>query len=486
MDRGEARALALGLRAWQADVDDDFEEEINTFAITPAVRRLAADVPEAVLPSEETVVVLSERTTKSLGRTVAATADPYVLDLGLDTLAGAAAIAVDGTWDGIFHIEVTSADGKKVSRRQCREFWLPGAGTKKDHYLVSIDRPWPNSTDTGLSFRLYQPYMFTRADVTRLLDGRTYNLSRQMVGILPAASLRRNGEENYQGLTKGPPLAFVREERWWLDAPNRAPRAASVALPAWQSDQEPTGTFEYCYTYVWGRIGSEFVAPGGVQDPVWESAASPTSGPVTVTYPNSVYVTNLTNIAWQMRFDPTDPAMLRNGRTGLRKRIYRKRTAVSAGGTTEQNVEIGGIWYFLAEVEDDVTTYVDDGSIIPDYHRRLPENKGYWRWAVYPEPDQDYEVDLRVLRKPATLQNDQDIVPFDAAFEDVFTLLVLHYICQIDKDPAAAATYLAEYEKRVGAFRAEQASSSDYIPGQSWAPGTLPTKTAALRFIPPS
>ena len=477
MDRGDVRTAALGLRSWHADVDDAFVEDVNTLCIDPAAKRLASEVPEALLPEDETVVVLTQKTSASLGRTLAVTTDAYVLSFGLDTLPGGKPIAVDHTWDGLFWLEVTGKDGK-IIRRQCREFWLQAAGLYKDHYLVSLDRPWANTSDTGLAFRLYQPFVYTRDDVMQVLDGRVYDSSRQVVGLLPAAAVRRRQVEDFQGLSVGTPKALVRTSKVQLDTPNRPPVASAYVASNWSTTQEPPGTFVYCYTYVWGMKGADFTAPGGSFDPVWESAPGPVSNTLTSVYPASVKLTELTNIAWQKKFDPI-PVAVRSGRTGWRKRIYRKRLAVAAGGTTVQNVEFPGIFFFLDEVEDDVTSYVDDGTKIPDYDRRLPESHGYWSLAPVPQPDKDYEIDLRVLRRPKALANDSDVLPFDVAFEDMFLLLVLHYLCKMDKDPEASADYERQYKERVEAFRAAQTSSSDYIPGEVWTP-SVPANTQDL------
>lgn len=481
MDRGELRENVLGMRRWQADVDTDFVKRVNTICIKPAVKRLASEVPEALLPDNIVMQLFAERTTATLKRTVAATTDPWVLDFGLDTLTGALPLATDGTWDGIFHITVTFANGK-TARRQCRTFWKPSSGLMKDHYLCSIDVPWPNTTDTGLSFRLYQPYGYTPADVIRLLDGRVYNSTRQVVTLLPAATLRRRDGEDYNGLTKGTPVAFSRGPKVVLQTPTKAPTATSTLIGTpWAPDQEPPGTFEYCYTFGWGTLGAEQRSPGGSYYPVWESAPSPPSNALTVAYPAASVVEGLVNIAWMQRFDP-NPAELRNGRTGFRKILYRRRTAVTAGGTTVQNIDLSGVWYYLYEVDDVTTSYRDVGSVIPDYSRRLPESKGYWSWAPYPQPDQDYEVDLRVLRAVPEMENDSDVVPFDASFEDMLQNLVLSNLCAMDGDPAESQRYEGLYKERLLAFRAEQASSSDFIPGEAWDPEATTRKDGDLRY----
>lgn len=479
MNRGTLRDLVLSRRNWHADVDDDFEAEVNAL-INSAVKQLASDCPEAFSPDQETVHVLDDKTSDDLSRTLAATVDPHVLSFG--AVGTATNIVTDGTWDGLYHVEVTTSDGATTFRRQCREFFTATiSGTLC--YCVSIDRAWRNNTDTAMTFRLHQPYFYLRDNVTQLVDGRIFDSTRQPLNILPAGWARETGWEDYQGQGKSRPESLARWDYFQIPAPNRAPTAAledSLNPPDWVGP-EPMGTFKYRYTYVWGRKSFEVAAPSGTYDPVWESAPSPESNAFSVSdVAAAIEVSNLVNIDHQLGFALA--GALRDGRSGLRKRIYRARTAVTAGGGFETDIEYPGIYFLLDEVDGLTTEYVDDGSRIPDYHRRLPESRGYYAWSTVPHQDRTYEIDLRVYRRPLSLLCDSDAPALQPEFDDMLEDLVLSRICEMDKSPQDAANYKASYQQRLEQYRAAKANPADFIPPRPWRPDH--TYSDPYRYLP--
>lgn len=468
MNRLTLRTNALNRRNWHADVDTAFVVEVNTTCVDGAIKRLASEVPEAFIPDRESVFVYGDADQASLVRTIAATTDAYVLDLGV--AAGGTAVFVDGTRDGITRIEVALADGT-VRTRQCREFWLQSGGPYDGHYLVSVDTQWPNSTDTGLSFRLYQPYFYLRDNVTSLVDGLIFDSARQILVPLPAGFVRRTDLEDFRGRYKGRPVGLARWEFFQLAAPNKTPTVTidqAIGPTNWVGP-EPMGTFTYRHTLVWGRKDFEVLAPGGGYDPTWESAASPESASATVAaLTDRVILGGLPNIDFQLGFGTV--GTLRRGHSGLRHRIYRARTTVTAGGGFETNIETPGIYFFLAEVDGETTTYTDDGSVIPDYSRRLPESRGYYAWSTTPHQDALYRIDLRVYRRPLSLLVDSDAPAVHPEFDDMLEDLVLTRLCELDKSPEAALVYENQFQARLLAYRAKEANPADVVPPHYWRP----------------
>lgn len=467
MNRAEIRDAALSRESWHADYDSTFLEKVNK-ALSRCYRRLCAEVPSAILPSDEHLQVLQDHTQTTLGRTVATTTDDWVLDLGDAALSGATAVVVDGTWDGIYHIEVTY--NGTVYRRRCLEFWEhKTAGPYLNHYLVSIDRPI-NFSGSGLSFRLHQPFVYPRSDVQTILDGNLWDQNRSPIMKLPSGFFYYNYHTDFRGERTGRPQALARCVREQMAAPSRTPAVGAAAVTNWVDGQEAPGTFKYRYTFVWGKRHEERQSPRGAFDPMFESAPSPESASITVAAVGSdAVVVTLPNIAWEKGFDP-EPAELRNGRSGLRVRVYRARTAATASGTTEHLVEADGVYYFLAEVGDSEKTFTDDGSYIPDYDRRLPESHGHWGWTFAPHQDETYELDLRVLRHPRMLLTDYDVPHIDPQFSGALIALLCKELAVMNKDATAAQTYEAEYESEKMTLTAEAAGSSDYVPAQPWCP----------------
>ena len=184
------------------------------------------------------------------------------------------------------------------------------------------------------------------------------------------------------------------------------------------------------------------------REPRWESAPSPLSAKVTttnradqivpglaarLTLPNIEYIQGF---FWNLLAAPTtDPAVASPfSRAHLNKsgwfiRIYRRRVSTDftnysqlgvvsdtvgvadAGGTLLHKIEEDDSFYLLSEIHIDENNegyFVDDGQILPDYHRRLRDTHGYMQVGMYPVPNDRYEVEVRCVRRPAALTNDTD------------------------------------------------------------------------------
>lgn len=476
MERKDWRQKLLDMTSWHADVDEDFVDEVNRSVLEPAYKRLASEVPEALIPDTETVTLLKDRTSTSMSRVTSATSDEYVMTLGT-VIGDGEAVAVDGTWDGIYHIEIYRDGVARPYRYQCREFWIQSQGQFAGQYLVSLDRPWNFPSDTGMTFRLYQPYFYTRDDVSKIQDGRLFANSRVLIRTLPAGFARYTASEDYLGQSVGPTRAISRWTHFQMPAPSKAPGTIlSDKGGVWSTTMEPPGTFRYCYTYVWGRKTEDYLSPGGSYDPLWESAPSPESEAFTIDgLPSgAINVSGLPNIDWQQNFDPVS-ASLRNSHSGWRKRIYRARDSVVEEASTINNIEADGVFYFLAEIDGAEDFFEDDGTFIPEYARRLPESHGYWSWSSLPHQDDDYELDLRVTRRPAALQSDTDAPQVHPEFEPMLLELGLAYLYNLKSRPNDAKIHEDAYKDLVNQWRAQAANPADVVPAIPWVPDYVTT-----------
>lgn len=425
-----------------------------------AYKRLASECPAALLPDTDRVVLLPQHTDVSTGTLIAPTTDPWVMQFVATTIP--TFTTTDGTWDGIYHLEITDSTGR-VHRRQCREFWLGSAPTFFPY--VSIDRPWPTSITGSMKFRLYQPEFFTTDDVLEIVDASVFDTTRGVMFTVAQSYVHYMGWDDVLGDNIGRPNDIYRTRHYQLDAPNRAPTATLITQEATWST-EGTGMFDYCFTYVWGKRDQEFVDPAGGFDPQWESSPSPVSGTVTVANTTSNVRLTLPTIDWQIAFDV--PGTLRQTHSGLRKRIYRRRYTVTGSPPLVTNIEAPEVFQFLAEVDGAATTYTDDGTVIPGYYRRLPEVHGYYAWRATPQQDQRYEIDLRVYRRPRTLVNDYDAPRVSPECIDTLVMLACHYYCQADNDDEGAQRYLVEALRLLGTYRARHASPARSIDALTW------------------
>ena len=145
---GSLRRRLLAMRAWDSQ-GKSLDEKLNS-AINQALDRLAGDVPEALMPDEEHVVL--QRPYKSGDEGVKAYVRVNPSDKRLLEFVDKNGFPLDasssestwrpntkGEWDGIMHIEVKDPRGK-WHRRQCREFFSYLPTLAPDYSLdVSVD-----------------------------------------------------------------------------------------------------------------------------------------------------------------------------------------------------------------------------------------------------------------------------------------------------------------------------------------------------------
>jgi len=493
---GALRARLFNFRAWDSTgptLDNRIREAMNA-----ALDRISGDVPEAVIPDDEHVVLLPDVVGEdaSIAARMATTSDTRVLEF-TDTAgapltpANAWVPAVDGTLDGIMHFEIVDNKGQR-HRRQSREFWIqkPGGGSP-DRYYVTLDRPWEAGANTLMKFRMHQPEFFVTDDVTRVLEpARIFDETRQQVWAIDTGGAYRQDMIDFLGEDKGRPYRFWRGRHFQLPAPTTAPTVAATAQqggapwtgPEWE------GTFRFVYTYVWGRKDPEWrtssgtsTLPLGINDPQWESAPSPISASFSQQGASAGRAIQITGINVDAMMDFGEAGTLRYSRSGMRLRIYVARDAVLTAntyGTGFNRVETNGKFYLLGEVEPTTGTFTWDGARVPDYQRELKHSTGYYSYSVFPHQDERYELDFRVQRLPKALKNDQDTVPIQRDAVLAYIELCLHYMCLMDgADQTGAQIHSGRYNELARHFRKRYAN-----PGGAVEPVPITGYQARFRF----
>ena len=485
---GALRKRLLELRAWDSSgttFDNRVREALNT-----ALDRMAGDVPQALIPDEEHVVLYKDIKSGDHNLAIAATShDPNVLEITdkdgvalFSVLADATAslwadddLKIDGTWDGIMHLEVKDPSGV-WHRRQSLEWWKD---TDDNKAFVSIDRAWPTSTDQDLTFRIHQPEFFVADDVMEVLEPiRVYDDTRQQVWAIDTGGAYRQDMVDFQANTTGRPYRFWRGRHYQVPAPTEAPtlEASTTAEEAkggtktwvgpWQQ-----GNFKFLYTYVRGRRDEEWQeAPSGIRDPQWESAPSPVS--TTFSHnrnPDSSIKIKFTNLDAMMDYDTFNTSgagVLSKSYTGMRIRIYVARFSVKRGATSNafDQVEKAQKYYLLTEVEPTAQEYEWTGAVVPDYHRPLKHSTGYFAHKVYPHQDARYEMDLRVLRLPRKYEHDQDTAPIQRDAVPALMELALYYLCLQDGvDQTGAKLHLDRYDELARRYRLRYANTGRIV-----------------------
>lgn len=300
------------MRSW--DSTGETQDNRIRQALNVALDRMANDVPQALIPGEEHVVLYPD--VVSSDSAVDARAITYDSDKRLLKFVDTTGTDIDdssslttwrptvtGEWDGTMHIEITDTDGR-IHRRQCLEFFKVTGAT--DIYAVTLDRPY-NEIITAdgqgvgaLQFRIHQPEFFVTDDVMELLEpARIFDSSRQQVWKMSTPGAGRQDMVDFQGNSKGRPYRCWRGRHFQLTAPTKAPQIMEAngtttieqvrglddegqgvivdtevysPLPSafkWEDDLGlRRGKWAVCYTYVLGRKDEEWqlapsVTPGG-------------------------------------------------------------------------------------------------------------------------------------------------------------------------------------------------------------------------------
>ena len=173
------RGRLYALRSWDS-TGTTLDNRIRA-ALNLALDRIAGDIPEALVPDEEHIVLLPDVDGGS--ETVAAKVATYDSDKRLLFFVDSASVSiaasasktswtptVTGEWDGIMHLEITDSTGR-IRRRQSRE-WFKVTADAVVYYVVSLDRPMPDiiPANGAQSFRIHQPEFFFSDDVMEVLE----------------------------------------------------------------------------------------------------------------------------------------------------------------------------------------------------------------------------------------------------------------------------------------------------------------------------
>lgn len=448
-------------------------------SLNRALMLMADDVPTAFVPDEEHAVVLVDRTSAGEGLYIQPTSDArimqFVLSDGTVALDPTSPLyttpTVDGTWDGIMHLEIVDETGKLL-RRQSREWWQDGTATPANtwKYYVTLDRPWQNTTDTILSCRIHQPEFFLRSDVKNILGpARIYDEQKQIIGSLVGGAARTNSYEDYRGEYKARPETYWRTRHVQIQAPTEAP-TLEASNATWTGPWEE-GTFDFVYTYCWGYRDEEWQeSVTGIRDPMWESAPSPSASYSHSTgTPNVKIRFSAPALDSEYGFHTADGSGV-HGRGGYYTRIYARRTAVRSAGLGSIILLETSNRYYLLDQYDQLTSanpYYEWGGSIPlDHSRPLVPSTGYYGYSVYPHQDRRYELDFKVSRRPSELIDDQDTAPIQSGkpVEALLQLAAYYHSLQDGVDSTNAERHLANYEKFVNETRSQMNSVDSISP----------------------
>ena len=232
------------------------------------------------------------------------------------------------------------------------------------------------------------------------------------------------------------------------------------------------------------------------REPRWESAPSSVSAQISpsnwldqgthgkavrLTLPNIEYIQGffwklLTNSVPPL--NPLDPdvgnpfSRMHLDKSGWFVRVYRRRVATNftnydqlgaaanpgtlgvatAAGPILHKIEEDNSFYLLSEVHIDQLNegyFVDDGQLLPDYHRRIRDTHGYMQIGMYPVPNKKYEVEVRCVRRPVELTNDADAPYIQAEACDILVDRALQLLYESEGNASMMGYAKGRYERNL-------------------------------------
>jgi len=449
MNRKGIRDHAWGQADWKPSNAKSAERLTNGF-INRAQSEVAKDVPFLFPEALILTPVYKDIDPKVTTDTFETTPDPWVLKM---TVPAADPTATpweeDVDWDGR-PVQLKGPEDAQWRLRTIREAWVQNdSGT--DFRYVSLTRPFPNTTGgtiTGIQWKIFAHVLRLPSDVVKVKtchmqrDGISYPLAFQFQGTAEAFASIRPG----QLLPTGPPRKLFRRPPAHLDAPAFTPNVTANGQGVWVGER-PSGRFEYCFTYVWGR-GEPWDTTGGPtrnsetainatrQVPWIESPPSGITDEVDIK--TGTVTLSLPNYDRMVGFN--DPTTIRYNRSGIRKRIYVRRLSDPSG-----TFEVRETFYLLAEVEGDVTTFVDNGSILPDIGAPLHDNHIFQHLELYPPPDQRYDMLMRVTLAPPRLETDEAAPRIPGVAMEALIARVMMYLYESMGNAAMKSNATSDY-----------------------------------------
>tara|TARA_R110000824_G_scaffold85560_3_gene212538 strand:- start:896 stop:2620 length:1725 start_codon:yes stop_codon:yes gene_type:complete len=426
---------------------------------------------------------------------------------------------IDRSWDGRT-IEITDADGI-AHRNTIRTVWkilTNPQDVTSIAYRLSVVQPWNFKTlgSGPFKYRIYTEKYNLPDDLVEVRSLRLWQNSRNW----PLSVLGQQEAEDLSiadpklNIARGLPRTVFRRNHVQIPGPGVSPKVeldpSAQAYQRWQGP-EPRGTFEYVITYTWGKrdiffgnqnmgyafgyeqewsndetslssfnpdpLKPEDASSNRFREPLWESAPSPVSVPVTPEIidngvAKAVKIT-LPNIEYMLGFFSGGQAFgggvwkrKNMHQSGVHVRIYRRRSTedftayddlstVSPAGVDVTNLnklDIKNAFYLLSEFRIDENNggiFYDNGRIIPDYSRRLRDVHGYQTVQLYPQPNERYELDVRCIRRPPKLEHSQDVPLVHAEAVDLIVQRALVYLYESMGNPEGSQIAQLRYDRQL-------------------------------------
>lgn len=440
MNLGQIRDAGLERRAWE--LSSDTAKARATRAVVRAYTRFVTDCPRGVTPRRLYGQLHPEKNSATEGfKANVVSGDPWVLEF--QNSVGYTGIATDGTWNGLYYIEIKDSAGRWHPARQCLDFWVVS-----DKVRVSLIEPWGNPTATNLEWRLSAPWLWMPAHTLSAPKVTVWDSSNRQLSRVTRARAWGEGLVRWQDDRKGPPEDMWPDEVYQVPAPNRAP-ICTQAESNWVGPvNRVKATFKVTRCLGHQEFYSSIKSGSGLRKPLFESSPSPASAVYDGTDDHKAIDIKLVDDDFQWSYGPA--GLARENHSGWYFRLYLSiedvaTTAASGQSFNNPEVEAGKIYYLLDEVPGSQITYTWSGNTQYDMRQRLQQCNGYHGWRVYPHPDQSYFLEMLSRVEPDELVNDADAPVIQAWAVDSFLVLVESEMAKLEQNHDDARDLLAQY-----------------------------------------
>tara|TARA_R100000808_G_C2146931_1_gene154843 strand:+ start:564 stop:2147 length:1584 start_codon:yes stop_codon:yes gene_type:complete len=486
MNRADIRQAVFDQIDWQPDTSEQLEAKLNRF-INRAYLQLALEAPylffedKVSFRSQVTITsadsITNDRVTQSTNvetdgivwkRTYTVSADrtpagddANIVQWDPEIAAHSAeALQLGHPFEGRT-IEITDSTGR-VHRRKIRSIrWKEISLTHTD-YIV-LDQPLDLRTDSSasseyssLKYRIVTPSYYLPADLIEVRSIRLWDEAhRDPVNLIYTEEAEEQWWDDIQGSnSSGSPRKAFRTDFFQLPAPTYKP-IVETEDGTWDTTfgQPQLAGYEFFYTICWGSLDPlDGIAAGAEGTPTYhrrpkfESAPSPISEKIRISSTSKVVKITTPDLGAAYGFTPSTTSYDEYYRSGYWKRFYVRRTDSTADTVGSTNQDTEGFYYFDRDPGHDGQKYYK-GNLI-NLSEPYTETHGYSGIQLSPLPDAAYTVDVRCLRKPKPLLEDQAVpkIPPEAIGILIHKILVLVYesLGAYELSQASRAVYLQQ------------------------------------------
>ena len=459
------------------------QQRLNS-AINYSLRQVWREMPEALMKEEFRFRLEPPVSTNTIS---VVAADPLTMVVvATPTDLTATSFATDGTLVARW-LEVKT--GSRYVYRRVEDVYvvLSGPGDSIATWYIVMDKPWENTTDTELTYRIFTKEYPYPSDVQKIrkIMYDPENSSHKITYSLFADELydRRlaHGFRN-----SGVPSRAARGDFFTLPSPHYKPAVSVLEIETgakdpwtymWGHDEDspyaadtdygPAGTFSYKVMHVWGRrplLDPAHKRPSesgsGTLMPFYVSSPSEASDKVTTTWGAGKIQIVTPDIDYVNGYGhDTESAVKSYHKYGVEKWIFRARHEATTAGTVHKDVESDGVYYLWKIVEGyeatTVTPIYDAGQHDPvDKTIPLKDVHGHFHVRFDSYPDSAVDVLLSIIRRPDTLKYDTDVsrVPPEC-YGALIDLTCSYLVGRRDGEPKRESYYYARYMEEVDRLR---------------------------------